>query len=168
MKKICILLLMVFTFLLISCGSGTGSNNIFGNNLKTSDEIKIKDVKIEANYVSCYITPNGFEYDELANEGYSGMSIKVSYSVKFEKTYTGWDMFYAGKPKYDVTIEDESEMGLHLTGLETKSSKTSKTHTYSADLVDIKDNRITLTLGSINIQNAIYFTDIVVEYKCYK
>ncbi len=171
MKKLFILFLMIFTFTLVGCDSASGESggfNVFEKKLKTTDEMKIKDVKIEANYVSCYITPSGFEYDELEDDGYKSMSITVSYDVEYEKTYTGWDMFYTGKPKYDISIEDESDMGLHLTGLETKSSKTSKSHTYSADFVDIRDNRIALKLGSINIQNALYFTSIVVTYKCYK
>lgn len=160
---------MLFT--LTSCNelfsNNSSSSNFFEDNLKTTDVKRIADVTIEANSVTCYVTPSGFDFDKLMNKGYTYMKITLSYSISYKRTFNGWDILYAGKPKYDITIEDESNMGLHLNGLETSTSKTNKSHSYNIELVDIKDNRIRLEIGSINIQNAIYFTNIKVDYKCY-
>ena len=52
-----------------------------------------------------------------------------------------------------------------LLAIVTKVKKTFSIKDYVADL---KDMRLMLMFSTDNVQNIIYFTDIVVTYKCYK
>lgn len=169
MKKIIFLVLPLLLFSLLGCASNNSSNgnSIFNSKkIKTTDIKYFEDVVIESNYVTSYITPNGFDYDKLM-EDYSMMTIKVSYYVTYEKTWSGLDFLYAGSPKYDITIKNQDNIGVEKTGLTTTSSKIKNSIVYTSDLVNLVNNRIILELGSTNIQNKILFSNIVVNYSCY-
>ncbi len=115
-----------------------------------------------------YITPSGFEMDKLASLDYS-MQIKVSYNVHYVKDYNvPLDIGYAGAPKYEIYILNQDGVGEIQENIKTQTSKVAKTATYKSKIVNLKDQRITLTFSTNNIQNLIYFTDIVVEYRCVK
>lgn len=164
MKKVFILCSFLI-LLLVGCGSNGSSGGVFSpvNNLKTTDTVNLQSVTIDANYVSYYITPEKFEYDELLKK-YDTMTITVSYSVSYSKTWTGPDMFYKGAPKYDIEIKNEDDLGTFNTGVDIPSNQRGSI-TFSSRLVDIKDNRIILSIGSTNIQNKIHFKNIVADYR---
>lgn len=129
--------------------------------------MKISNTAITATYKTIYITPSGFDYDELEKSGYSKMTITVSYDVSYNRTWTS-DFLYNGSQKYDIFIKNEDGMGVQETGLTTTSKTISRTITYTSELVNIKNNRIILEIGSINVQNDVIFKDINVYYRCYK
>lgn len=171
MKKIYILLVILFTTLIASCSNEDSVFNNIGENIKnvkTTDTQKVRDVTVSCNIMSAYITPNNFDYDDLSEFGYLTMTISVSYSVTYEKTWTGWDFLYTGSPKYDVCIKNSDSLGVEQTALSTSGSSISRTITYTSSIVDIINNRIILEFSSTNIQNDINFKNIIVNYKCYK
>lgn len=191
MKKfgvaITLILILLTSFCLSSCGlddttsGNNNSNSTVGGvsnvidtvteivkQVKTTDKKRIADCSVDCNYVSAYITPSGFDYDELEDVGYSYMKITVSYQVSYTRTLNGWDFLYAGSPKYDVIIYNEDYLGVQNIGLTTGAQTISRSISYTSELVNLRNNRIKLVMGSTNIQNRVIFTDIVVTYKCYK
>lgn len=169
MKKIILALAMTSLILLPSCDEDSpfvGGNGEIVETLKKKDSMRIRDVTISGNYVKCYITPSGFEYDKLINKGYTHMNITFEYYVSYKKTWDSLDFLYKGAPKYDVTIEDSNKMGVEKDGLKTTNNITYQSISASWDLVDLKFVQLMLEIGSTNIQNDIYFTDLKVSYQC--
>ena len=168
MRKLLLILATMNLVLLSSCDEDSpvlGGGGIV-ENLKTKDSTRIQDVQISANYVSCYITPSGFEYDKLIKKGYSHMNITFEYYVSYHKTWDSLDFLYNGAPKYDVTIKDSNNMGVEKEGLKTTKNSTYQSINASWDLADLKFIQLILEIGSTNIQNDIYFTDLKVSYQC--
>ena len=113
-----------------------------------------------------YITPSGFELEKLATLDYS-MQIEVSYNVHYEKDYNvPLDIGYAGAPKYEIYVINSDRLGVAEEDVKTELTKVSKTITYTSNVVDLINQRITLEFSTDNIQNKIHFTNIVVSYKC--
>ncbi len=191
MKKIGIALALTMILLVSFCLSGCdldGTTSDDGNNsnstggvsgvidaitevvkqIKTTDEKRIANCSVDCNYVTAYITPSGFDYDELEDVGYKYMKITVSYQVSYTRTLKGWDFLYAGSPKYDVIIYNEDYMGVQNIGLTTGPKALSRSISYTSELVNLRNNRIKLVMGSVNIQNKVIFSNIVVSYQCYK
>ncbi len=160
MKKLFIGITLLFCLILSGCSSSKIANII----LKTEDTKTLPNITIDANYISYYITPSGFEYEKL-EKLYSYMTITVEYTVSYKRTFSGWDIFYAGKPKYDICIKNIDDYGIFEDGLETKSEPAQRTISYTSSLADMKNNRIIFEVGSINIQNNVIFSDIEITYK---
>lgn len=132
--------------------------------VKVSDKHKLVDATVTGgDYYSYSITPTGFDYDELNRRNFRYMMITVRYYVSYKRTFTGWDIFYKGAPKYDISIKNDDEIGNIMTGLEIKNNN-EKTISYQGNLSEIRTEKIKFTIGSINIQNEIYFTNMTVEY----
>lgn len=172
MKKIAIFAMFV-TMILGGCmpnDNDYNDNNYNGGivqeKIKTTDTKRFQDVVISANYVTSYITPNGFDYDKLEDRGYSYMDFILEYYVSYIKTWDSLDFLYNGAPKYDVTIYDDNDMGIEKSGLKTTKYETKQSISIRYSFVDLKNNKIRLEIGSSNIQNNIIFTDIIVYYKC--
>lgn len=175
MKKILILvMLIVSTLSLTSCNEEVEDVFVVVENLKLTDTVKCKECNIkflDSNHspsASYYITPNGFEMDKLEERGYY-MEIEVTYNVYYKKDYDVlWDIGYAGSPKYEISILNSDGMGQMESNLTTKTSKVSRSLMIRGSIADIKNQRWVLTFSTDNVQNVIYFTDIVVNYRCYK
>lgn len=174
MKRIFVFLMFCFMFIVSGCSEVAEDLGAVVENLKLTDTIKCKSCSIkflDSNYsssASYYITPNGFEMDKLEERGYS-MEIKVTYNVYYKKDYDVlWDIGYAGSPKYEISILNSDGMGKFESDLTTTTSKVSRTLTIRASIADIKNQRWVLSFSTDNVQNIIYFTDIVVDYRCYK
>ena len=175
MKKIMILIMLIgCIFALTGCSESGGDIGAVIENLKLNDTVTCKDCKIKFlddsynSSVSYYITPNGFEMDQLEERGYY-MEIMVTYNVCYKKDYDmPWDIGYAGSPKYDVYIRNTDYMGKSETDLNTTTNIVSRSLTLRASIADIKNQRWILSFSTENVQNIIYFTDIVVSYRCYK
>ncbi len=114
------------------------------------------------------ITPNSFDLNTLSAEGYS-INISVSYSVCYQKDYDVlWDIGYMGAPKYEVSIFNSDMLGnIEKDNTTTKSKKT-HTFNYETTAATCKNSSLYLTFSTDNIQNIIFFDDIVVEYYCTK
>lgn len=181
MKKISLfMLLFVLSISLISCGSLESTSEIMGGIVEAEKPLKLEDsrncngctikflddnLSSNANY---YITPNGFEMDKLAEKGYY-MTITVTYKVKYTKDYDVLlDIGYAGSPKYEVSITNSDGLGRFQEDLPTTKTAVEKTISYTQSVSDLKSMRLILSFSTDNVQNRIHFSDIVVEYKCYK
>ena len=141
--------------------------------LKTQDKrycenTSIKWAKGHSSSSLYYITPNGFDLQTLAQKGYA-MEISVEYVVYYKKDYNVWlDIGYAGSPKYEVFLVNSQGIGAIEKNLPTTTGGRLKGIKFVTDVVDLLNEKITLTFSTDNIQNIIYFQDILVTYKCYK
>lgn len=112
------------------------------------------------------ITPSGFELDKLAAKNYR-MRITVGYSVYYKRDYT-LPIGYAGAPKYEVGVLNESLRGVMDENVPATLNSERKSLVYTSDLVDLIDEKLVLKFSTDNIQNIVYFDNIVVRYVCYK
>ncbi len=169
MKKIILMCCIGTLGLISSCSidrQNNGNENYEGvfTQLKVSDSIRLVNATVtEGAYYSYSITPSGFDYEALNKKNYTRMRITVNYHVSYKRTYQGWDLFYKGAPKFDVYIINQDGYGQIETGLEINSNR-QYSLIYSAPLMDLRNDKIKFKLGSTNIQNEIYFTDMTVDY----
>ncbi|MBQ8290683.1 MAG: InlB B-repeat-containing protein [Clostridia bacterium] len=140
--------------------------------LKLEDERSLSNTSIKFmadNYspsATYYITPTGFDFDRM-NELNLGMKIIVTYEVYYRKDYEAlWDIGYMGAPKYEVSLVKSDGLGQFKSDLTTTTSSVKRTISAVISAADLKDQRITLTFSTDNIQNVIYFKNITVEYSC--
>lgn len=118
--------------------------------------------------VTYYITPNGLDLYALQASGYR-IKITVSYDVYYRKTYdVPFDIGYAGSPKYEVYLNLDDSRGKSEEDLGTSTSRDSRTITYTANAADFINKNVTLKFSTDNIQNTIYFKNVLVTYECYK
>ena len=140
--------------------------------LKLEDERRCENCSIkfmDSDYnasATYYITPSGFELDKLDVKGYR-MQITVSYTVYYKKNML-IDIGYLGSPKYELTILNSDGLGKQQTDLTTSKTEQTRSLTVTSAMADLKDQRLTLTFSTDNIQNVIYFKNIVVTYQCIK
>ncbi len=139
--------------------------------LKIYDKIGCKDAEIKMFFdgnsnITYRITPPSFDMQALAKLNYT-MQIHVTYKVHYVKEYDIlWDIGYAGAPKYEVYILNESNQGVKDEDLTTRTSPIERTITYHASASELIDEHIFLQFSTNNIQNRICFTDISVTYSC--
>ncbi len=140
--------------------------------LKLTDQTTYQDcaIKLDSDYHSSLIytiTPRGFDLEKLNLEGYH-MKITVTYKVRYVKDYDVlWDIGYAGSPKYEIYLLDGSGVGQMYENMTTTTSQKTRTITLTRSAADLINDKITLKVSTNNIQNIIYFEDIVVTYECY-
>lgn len=164
MKKLISLLLFVSMFVsLLSCSDKS--------TLKLEDTLHCADCSIKFSSdknagASYYITPEGFEWDKLEENGYK-MRVTVSYKVYYEKDWS-LGFGYAGSPKYEISVVNADGMGKLEKDLSTTTSSQIRTLSFTSRIVDIKDTKLILTFSTDNIQNIIYFKNITVDYECYR
>ena len=97
------------------------------------------------------------------------MKITVTYDVYYEKDWDmPWDLGYLGAPKFEVCILDDDLVGCMDSDIVAPSSSSTRTITYTTNVVNLIGSKIYLTFSSDNIQNKIYFKNITVNYNCYK
>ena len=143
---------------------------IYANWLKISDKSRCKDVSIKwdkdhDSSVLWYITPSGFDLDELSKREYN-LEITVTYNVYYKKDYNVlWDVGYAGSPKYEAFILNSDNVGVIKENLTTNLEADTRKMTYKIQTSDLKHSSIKLKFSTDNIQNIIYFEDIVVTYE---
>ena len=151
----------------------SGEVTVYAKWIKTKGTLKCQNTKLKNwdNYSSIQmysITPNGFDLDELQKNGYY-MKITATYNVYYRKDYDVlFDIGYFGAPKYETSISNSDLWGTYETDIKAPSSETKRTISLTASLADIKNNRIILTFSTDNIQNVIYFSDIIITYECYR
>ncbi|MBQ8229975.1 MAG: InlB B-repeat-containing protein [Clostridia bacterium] len=133
---------------------------------KTCEETSIKDWDGYSSSSTYYITPTGFDLELLASKQYY-MQITVSYEVYYERDYD-LPLGYAGSPKYEVFILNSDGLGTIEEDLPTTKTATRYSVTYRANMEDLKNQSITLKFSTDNIQNIIYFQNIIVTYSCKK
>ena len=171
----------IIVFILLFCVGCSTENISIGTNdqgFPVVETLKLQDKKyctdcsikfMDSNYspmATYYITPSGFEMDKLNEKGYS-MSITVSYTVYYKKNML-IDIGYLGAPKYELTILNSDGLGKMETDIVAPKSEKNRSIQVSSTIVDLIDQRLTLTFSTDNIQNVIYFKNIVVTYQCYK
>ena len=175
MKKNFILFVsFVFGITLTGCesldvGPGNEGNPII-ETLKTQDSVRcvggaIKFLDDKLSPALIYnITPTGFELDRLEEKNYY-LSLLITYDVYYKKDYDAlWDIGYAGAPKYEVTIANSDLMGKMEEDLTTSKSTKTRTTDLNLRISDIRYTKWTLTFSTDNVQNIIYFNNIVVDY----
>ena len=141
--------------------------------LKTNATRRCEDASIKMwasnDFSASYdITPSGFDLNRLSSLGY-GMKITVAYTVHYKKDYdVPLDIGYAGSPKYELSILNAKLSGFVEDNLSTSKSEKQKSYSYTLRMEQFKDTSFTLTFSTDNIQNIIYFEDIIVTYTCVK
>ena len=129
--------------------------------LKTKT-INCKDIKIKAlsstydNDKSFGLSLVGFDYDYLEKNG-MGLQFKIMYNVKYKKDYdVPFDIGYAGSPKYEISLMNNSLQGYFEENLPTTKSEVEKCYTYNTALNFSKDEQISLIFSTDNVQNIIF------------
>lgn len=171
MKKVLsIFVFIAIVFSFVSC-SVSGEDPLGKITLKLKDTQKCSDCSIKFStstdmMASFYITPTGFDLDKLDEKGYK-MKITITYDVYYKKD---WDFLigYLGSPKYEVSVTNSDGAGKIEKDLTTTTSSKTRTFSFSSNIVDLKNTRLILTFSTDNIQNIIYFKNIIVDYQCYK
>lgn len=141
--------------------------------LKTKT-INCKDIKIKALSSTCDndksfgLSLVGFDYDYLEKNG-MGLQFKIMYNVKYKKDYdVPFDIGYAGSPKYEISLMNNSLQGYFEENLPTTKSEVEKCYTYNTALNFSKDEQISLIFSTDNVQNIILFSDIVIVIEAIK
>lgn len=141
--------------------------------LKTKT-INCKDIKIKAlsstydNDKSFGLSLVGFDYDYLEKNG-MGLQFKIMYNVKYKKDYdVPFDIGYAGSPKYEISLMNNSLQGYFEENLPTTKSEVEKCYTYNTALNFSKDEQISLIFSTDNVQNIIFFSDMVIVIEAIK
>lgn len=133
--------------------------------LKLKDQKTCKDLSLKFEGSYFYITPNGFDIERLSQLGYN-LTITVQYDVYYVKDYDVlWDIGYLGSPKYEVSITNSEGIGQFKNDLSTAKQAKTKTITYKCSAAELKNQSIKLKFSTDNIQNIIYFENIVVTYE---
>ena len=142
--------------------------------LKVYDEFTCSNISLKnmsndhSSSATYYITPPGFDLNRLESKGYSAIKITVSYDVYYRKDYDVLlDIGYLGAPKYDLKILNSDGYGTVKNKLETIQDSVHKTATFTILLSDLRTSSVTLNFSTENIQNIVYFKNIVVAYECY-
>lgn len=171
MKKVfSFFLLIAVVFSFVSC-SAAGIDPLSEITLKLKDTQKLQGCSIKFSTstdmsASYYITPSGFDMDELDKKGYN-MRITVTYDVYYKKDWN-LGLGYLGSPKYEISVVNSDGMGKINENLTTSTSSMTRTFSVSASIADLKNTRLILTFSTDNIQNIIYFKNITVDYQCFK
>lgn len=144
-----------------------------GFTLKTKI-INCKDIKIKAlssaydNDKSFSLSLVGFDYDYLEKNG-MGLQFNIMYNVKYKKDYDVlFDIGYAGSPKYEVSLINNSLQGYFEEDLPTTKSEVEECYTYNTVLSFSKNKQISLIFSTDNVQNIILFSDIVIVVEAIK
>lgn len=151
----------------------TFARTLYAKWLRVKNQSICKDVVLknwEGNYpsVDFPISPNGFDMDELAKQGYK-MNITVNYTVYYRKAYdVPLDIGYMGAPNYSVFLHNSQHMGVSHSDRRASKSSENKQLTLTGNITDIKNTSWTLNFSTENIQNKVYFENITVTYECYK
>lgn len=146
---------------------------IYAKWLKIKDTQKINNCSIKmwngnSSSLSAYVTPTGFDFDVLNAKNYK-IKITISYDVYYQKDYDApLDIGYAGSPKYEISITNSEGTGKFQNDLSTSKSGQTRTITYETNAINYKNDKIKLNLSTDNIQNTIFFENIVVTYECIK
>ena len=132
----------------------------------TDSEIKMWLNNTPSIYYS--ITPNGLDLQALQTAGYY-ITVDITYKVHYKKTYDAlFDIGYLGSPKYETYLKINDREVASKEDQGTSTSKDTRNISYTARAADFLNKNVKVEFSTNNIQNTIYFTDIVVTYECYK
>ncbi len=134
----------------------------------TFSTLKIKDAKGYSSSKTIDITPKNLDLEELAKQGYF-ITITVYYDVEYDKDYDMlWDIGYFGAPKYEVYLDRNYNVIHQEENVTASSYPKTKTISYTEKVVSMKNAKFYFRVSTDNIQNIIYFDNIVVTYECTK
>ena len=168
MKRIALTIITAVTILsllfsMTSCfGAGVGSPK----NMKAKLEDFSIGASLEVFERKASIMPVGYDFEKLGQKGYK-MDIIVTYDVCYEKD---WDLKfgYVGSPRYEVYLETSYGNCESQENLPTyEVPKTQKIST-TIRMIDLVNTHLILRFSTNNIQNIIHFSNITIEYNCYK
>ena len=115
------------------------------------------------------LTPSGFNLTRLQEKEYRSIEIKAEYDVYYKKDYNIiGDIGYMGAPKFEVYLLNSNKVGQFQEDIKAQTSPVHRSITYNILISDIPSDSITLEFSTNNIQNIIYFENIVVTYTCKK
>lgn len=114
------------------------------------------------------INPVDYDLNRLSELGYNA-KIKITYEVKYKKTYDVlFDIGYLGAPEYEVSIKRNNTTVASKNNIKATTSYQEKTIEYTTNVTNLLNGDLTFHYSSDNIQNTIYFDNIVVEYNFFK
>lgn len=125
------------------------------------------DVENEYNYKAEYnIIPPQMDIQALANQGYS-IQIDVTYEVYYVKDYNvALDLGYMGAPDHDVLIVDPYDDGEIRENIPTTKEPQTNCVSTVISAADLLNRSFYLKLLTYNMQNVVYFQNIVINYIC--
>lgn len=141
--------------------------------LKTKETINCVGCTIDSDIIhtqrySYDLTPTGMDLDRLSILGYR-ITVNIDYKVYYTKDYNvAFDIGYMGSPKYEISIADRNDIGIHNNNQSTSTSQTTRNISKTYTPLELKNNGIKLSVSSDNIQNKIHFTEFVITYTCIK
>ena len=139
--------------------------------IKLTEKFYCKDFNIKMWFdgdpgVSFNIDLSDIELSKLSQKGYK-ISFNISYNVYYKKDYT-LPIGYKGSPRYEVSILKGDLTAMIDENLPTTTTATYKKNTFNTNIGNIIGEKLYLCFSTNNIQNIIYFKNILVEIKCYK
>lgn len=135
---------------------------------KTNQAIVISGKQDYSSSKTLNVSPSGFDFEELAKKGYL-LEITVSFDISYKKKYdVPLDIGYVGAPHYEVCLCGEDLKGAFKEDLTAPKSTTTKTISMCISADYYKNNTISLTFHSNNVQNVIYVENISATYRCGK
>ena len=150
-----------------------GITTVYAKWIKTKITNKINDSNIKAKIahkseITCNISPDGLDLYALQTEGYT-IKITITYKVKYKKDYDVLlDIGYMGSPKYESYIKINNSSVIAKEDLGTSTEADERSLTYTAKASSFLNKNVKLEFSTDNIQNIIYFSDIIITYQCYK
>lgn len=145
-----------------------GDITVYAKWIKIRDYIKCKNTKIKNESKTWDLDPNGFDLEELQKNGYN-LQIELTYDVYYKQTYDAiLDIGYMGAPEYEIYMKKDNTTYASEEEVTATKSVSSKSLTLTTNAaVAIKSN-YKLTISTNNIQNEIYFENIIINYRFYK
>ena len=176
-KKILVLTLIAFNFvfMMVGCSNEPDENKTNEEPLLLEDTLNINDFKIKhldsqySNEISYIITPTKFDLDLLEAENYK-MEITLTYDVHYNlHGYETLEEQMLNTPKYEISILNSNGFGkTEKPPLGAASIKTTRTVTVDVSVEMVNNKSWVMIVSTDNQEYAIYFTNIVVSYRCHK
>lgn len=130
--------------------------------------VTCKDGNIKFDSIGWTYPPTKFDFHELAKRGYD-VKVTASYTVRYKKDYNvPLDIGYLGSPKYEASLYITSERGSFQYDLGTSKAGDKRTISYIQNASAFVNNNIRLEFSSDNVQNRLYFEDVVIKIECIK
>ena len=140
---------------------------------KSTDQIRLEDSSVQFsvddsyNYKAEYVVnPQGLDLQALADQGYY-VKIDVTYEAYYVKDYdVPFDFGYLGAPDHDAVILDTYDKGAKQENLPTTTEPQAGSVSIVVSASELLEMTYRLKLITYNVQNVVYFQNIVVNYSC--
>ena len=146
----------------------TNHTTIYAKWLKRKETIKVDSFSFKNDEKSISVTPTGFDLNELSKRGYK-IKITITYNVEYDKDYDVlFNIGYMGAPKHEASLRLSGIASDSYEDRKTSSGGKTETLEIKCKPTDLLTKAVIFKVGSNNIQNKIYVSNINVTYECYQ